>query len=62
MNATAYTTHSYTSERGNHITIRRPMLTPEEKAGRMEVIKKATVQVIVATEKTKQRKAQKINT
>lgn len=61
MNAAAYTTYSYTSERGNHITIRRPVLTAEEKAGRMEVIKKATVQVIVATEKTKQRKAQKIN-
>jgi hypothetical protein len=56
MNATAYTTYSYTSERGNRITIRRPVLTPEERAEQMEAIKKATVQVIIATEKIKQQK------
>lgn len=57
MDATTYTTHTYTSERGNHITINRPVLTTEERAGRMEAIKKATIQLIVATEKAKAKKS-----
>ena len=32
----------------------RPELTPEERARRMEAIKKATVDLIVATERRKQ--------
>lgn len=37
-----------------HIT--RPELTPEERAKRMEAIKKAAVNLVVATEKAKARK------
>ena len=33
------------------IRIERPELTPEERAKRMEAIKKATVQLVLATEK-----------
>ncbi|MBE6923664.1 MAG: hypothetical protein E7466_00290 [Ruminococcaceae bacterium] len=33
------------------ITIRRPVLTPEERARRMEGIKKAAVDMILATER-----------
>ena len=38
------------------ISISRPDLTPEERAKRMEAIKKATVDLIVATEKAKAKK------
>lgn len=48
-----YTTHSYTSERGNHITVRRPELTEEERAKRMEAIKQAAIRLVIATEKNK---------
>lgn len=61
MNATTYTVTSYTSPRGNHITIRRPVLTPEEKAQRMTAIKEATIQLVIATEKAKQRKPQNLH-
>ena len=39
------------------ITIRRPVLTPEERARRMEEIKTAAVNLILATEQNKRRKA-----
>jgi hypothetical protein len=52
---TTYTTYTYTSKRGNSITVSRPILTEEEKARRMEEIKKATVRLILATEKEKAR-------
>lgn len=57
----AYTTTSYISDRGNHITIRRPILTPEESANRMKAIKKATINLLIANEKAKQRKTQKLH-
>lgn len=38
------------------ISISRPELTPEERAKRMEAIKKATVDLVVATEKAKAKK------
>ena len=38
------------------ISISRPELSPEERAKRMEAIKKATVDLIVATEKAKAKK------
>ena len=42
----------------NNCTVRvyRPILTEEERARRMEAIKKAAVTLIIATEKTKQNK------
>jgi hypothetical protein len=38
------------------IQVIRPELTPEERAKRMEAIKKATVELIVAYEKAKAKK------
>ena len=38
------------------VQIIRPELTPEERAKRMEAIKKATVDLIIATEKAKAKK------
>lgn len=38
------------------ITVSRPELTAEERAKRMEAIKKATVDLVVATEKAKAKK------
>lgn len=46
-------TTTYTSERGNTITVRRPELTEEERAKRMEAIKQATIRLVIATEKAK---------
>lgn len=40
---------------GNIIHIQRPELTPEERAKRMEAIKKATVQLVLAAEKKGQK-------
>lgn len=37
------------------IRVQRPELTPEERAKRMEAIKKATVQLIIATEKERKK-------
>ena len=51
-----YTTSTYTSPRGNIITVSRPVLTEEERAKRMEAIKKATIQLVIATEKAKAQK------
>lgn len=51
-----YTITSYTSPRGNHITVRRPNLTTKEREGRMDTIKQATIQLILAHEKAKRRK------
>lgn len=39
-----------------HVTINRPVLTDEERAKRMEEVKRAAVQLVLATEKAKQRK------
>lgn len=38
------------------VHIERPELTPEERAKRMEAIKKATVQLVLATEKQRRKK------
>lgn len=38
-------------------TVHRPDLTPKERAKRMEEIKKAAVELVLATEKAKKRKA-----
>lgn len=43
------------------VTITRPQLTPEERQKRMEVIKRAAYQLVLETEKAKQRKAQTKN-
>lgn len=37
-------------------TIHRPVLTPEERAKRMEEIKQAAARLVIATEKAKMRK------
>ena len=50
---TTYTTYTYTSKRGNSITVSRPQLTEEERERRMDGIKQATVRLIIATEKAK---------
>ena len=43
----------------NNCTVRvyRPILTEEERARRMEAIKKATVDLVIATERAKQKKS-----
>ena len=38
-------------------TVSRPQLTPVERARRMEAIKKAAVDLVIATEKAKRKKA-----
>lgn len=53
------TTYTYTSAKGNIITVNRPSLTEEERAKWMEEIKQATVQLVIAAEK---RKLKKLNT
>jgi hypothetical protein len=40
----------------NIITVRRPELTPEERAQRMEAIKQAAVKLVLETEKRKRQK------
>ena len=40
------------------VTIKRPQLTPEERAKRMEEVKRAAYQFVLATEKLKQQNAQ----
>ena len=37
-------------------TVSRPVLTPEERARRMEAIKKAAVELVIATEMAKRKK------
>ena len=39
----------------NIITVSRPELTPEERAKRMEEIKKAAVRLIIATERQRRK-------
>lgn len=39
----------------NIITVRRPELTPEERAKRMEAIKQAAVKLVLETEKQKRK-------
>lgn len=43
---------------GNTIIIHRPELTEEERAKRMEEIKRAAVQLVIATERCKQERKQ----
>jgi len=40
----------------NIVTVSRPTLTPAERARRMEAIKKAAVDLVLATEAAKERK------
>lgn len=40
----------------NIITVRRPELTPEERAKRMEAIKQAAVKLVLETERQKRKK------
>lgn len=42
----------------NVITVHRPQLTAEERARRMEEIKRAAIRLYIATEKAKARKEQ----
>lgn len=51
-----YTSYTYTSARGNLITVRRPELTEEEKAQRMAAIKKATIELVIASDRAKPKK------
>ena len=51
-----YSTHTYISERGNTITVRRPNLSEAERAKRMDAIKQAAIRLVIATEKNKQLK------
>jgi ribosome recycling factor len=51
-----FTTHTYTSARGNTITVRRPMLTDEQRAEQMKVIKQAATRLVLETDKAKMRK------
>lgn len=44
---------------GNTIIIHRPELTEEERAKRMEEIKRAAVQLVIATERRKQERKQR---
>ncbi len=41
----------------NIVTVSRPQLTPVERARRMEEIKKAAVDLVIATEMAKRKKA-----
>lgn len=41
----------------NIVTVSRPQLTPVERARRMEAIKKAAVDLVIATEMAKRKKA-----
>ena len=41
----------------NIITVSRPQLTPVERARRMETIKKAAVDLVIATEAARRKKA-----
>ncbi|MCD7755510.1 MAG: hypothetical protein LUJ09_04150 [Firmicutes bacterium] len=43
----------YISEQGNYITIRRPVLTEEERARRMQQIDRAASNLILALEREK---------
>lgn len=53
-----YTTETYISERGNRITVKRPILTPEERAKRMRAIEIAAINLLEAAERAKIAKAQ----
>ena len=43
----------------NIVTVSRPQLTPVERARRMETIKKAAADLVIATEAAKRKKARK---
>ena len=43
------------------VRVYRPILTEEERARRMEAIKKAAIDLVIATEKNKAKKSQPFN-
>ena len=43
------------------VKVYRPILTEEERARRMEAIKKAMVDLVIATERAKQKKSRSFN-
>ena len=43
------------------VRVYRPILTEEERARRMEVIKRAAVDLVIATERAKQKKSRSFN-
>ena len=43
------------------VKVYRPILTEEERARRMEAIKKTTVDLVIATERAKQKKSRSFN-
>ena len=43
------------------VRVYRPILTEEERARRMEAIKKAAVDLVIATERAKQKKSRSFN-
>jgi hypothetical protein len=56
MITTTYTRPSVRGTTMNVITVRRPELTAEERAKRMEEIKQAAVRLVLETEKAKHKK------
>ena len=55
-----HTIVKYISDKNNFITVRRPILTEEERARRMEEIKRAAVRLVVETEKVKRQKGESL--
>ena len=51
-----HTIVKYISDNNNIITVVRPILTEEERAKRMEAIKRAAVNLVISTEREKLRK------
>ena len=51
-----HTIVKYISDNNNFITVVRPILTEEERAKRMEAIKRAAVNLVISTEREKLRK------
>ena len=54
-----HTIVKYISDENNIITVLRPILTEEERAKRMEEIKRAAVKLVLSTERAKLLKEQK---
>lgn len=51
-----HTIVKYISDNNNIITVVRPILTEEERAKRMEAIKQAAINLVIATERAKAKK------
>ena len=51
-----HTIVKYISDNNNFITVVRPILTEEERAKRMEAIKRAAVKLVLETERAKLKK------